>query len=908
MAETVQNVYKDGLCCGCGCCAGVCPQACIELEIDTRKGTYYPAIFIKDCISCGLCRSVCPGIDAESNSNIPGKWKTDNDHHPWLGYYRAIYLGYSQNPSIRQEGASGGIATSFLIHLLESGLVDGVVTTIMNSLNPLIAEPVISRTPEKILASQKSKYCPVPVGKILQKINLEDSRYALIGVPCVIQGIRKAQRLNKRLADRIPFLIGLFCSRTPSFHATNYILERNKILPGKIRRIEYRHGRNHIGSMRISLKNGKLKYVPHLDFDYWGYMFAKFFIPNRCFLCEDKCAAGADISFGDNWTPFLRHDEGSSSIIVRSESSLEILSELNKTGKIFISPAEIEGIVRSQGLPRKIQNARLRKWVWEKAGKPIPIGNSEPAIKHPLRHFIKSLPDLICFICSNRIQSSDSLHHIGKIVLLAERTVQQSFNAMRFLYKGVLESLRIFSTLIPVEAIYFNKKARFKIVMIGGYGSRDIGDESMPHADLLHFRKKLHNDLEIVMLSVNPEYTSCFHGERSIEDIKHIGITSLPGLKNYFSNLSAIIRIFIFLIGAYLLKRGIHLRLWPSAFNALREIDSADLLFNVGGGNLNSIIPQEFYKKGATFIAAKFLRKPVFLSGQTIGPFYGIRDTLFARLVLNIPKIITFRDREISNGRCRAIGIKSPSLIDAADDAMALPFLDKEEAICVLNLDPGVSSEWVNKPVEHIICMNLKGSLKLFTQKGKISDLSNITKKFSMLADMVLTRLNAKVLFIPTDYHWSVDDRNLHREIINRMNNKELVASLENEYDDCTLKGIINLCDIAVGARYHFCVFACALCKPFIGIASGLYQMTKLKGLSALAGIPELFYEEDLETSETEDIYNRIQFILENYNDIQKALNTIVPILKQNSQIAVNQALLFLEAASIVVNQPYETS
>ena len=76
----------------------------------------------------------------------------------------------------------------------------------------------------------------------------------------------------------------------------------------------------------------------------------------------------------------------------------------------------------------------------------------------------------------------------------------------------------------------------------------------------------------------------------------------------------------MFLIGAAAERRGWRVRLWPTARAVLDELVSADLLFNVGGGNLNSIMPRELYKKCTTHLAARIMRKPVILSGQTIGP------------------------------------------------------------------------------------------------------------------------------------------------------------------------------------------------------------------------------------------------------------------------------------------------
>lgn len=42
-------------CVGCGVCAVVCPQKCIEM-IENDEGFIYPAIKESECIDCNLCK------------------------------------------------------------------------------------------------------------------------------------------------------------------------------------------------------------------------------------------------------------------------------------------------------------------------------------------------------------------------------------------------------------------------------------------------------------------------------------------------------------------------------------------------------------------------------------------------------------------------------------------------------------------------------------------------------------------------------------------------------------------------------------------------------------------------------------------------------------------------------------
>ena len=138
----------------------------------------------------------------------------------------------------------------------------------------------------------------------------------------------------------------------------------------------------------------------------------------------------------------------------------------------------------------------------------------------------------------------------------------------------------------------------------------------MPHADRLNLREALNNNVDLVMISPDPEYTQKAHGERSVLDVKGLGLP--PNSKPTRIVLWLVLATF-FLFATWLRKYGLRMKLWGSAAEVLDELLRADLVFNVGGGNLNSVIPQELYKKAVIYTACRLLGKPVILSGQTIG-------------------------------------------------------------------------------------------------------------------------------------------------------------------------------------------------------------------------------------------------------------------------------------------------
>ena len=57
-----------------------------------------------------------------------------------------------------------------------------------------------------------------------------------------------------------------------------------------------------------------------------------------------------------------------------------------------------------------------------------------------------------------------------------------------------------------------------KVILLGGFGWNDIGDEAMPRTVILNLRRESEN-IDFVMISPNPEYSTRYHGVRAIPEI-----------------------------------------------------------------------------------------------------------------------------------------------------------------------------------------------------------------------------------------------------------------------------------------------------------------------------------------------------------------------------------------------------
>lgn len=319
------------------------------MNLNLNKGIFLPIIDENKCSECGACYKICPGheVDFDSlNLDIFGKIPED----PYLGNYTKCYTGHSTNEKIRFNSSSGGLVTQFLISALKEGVISGALVTRMSAENPLMPEPFIARTPAEIVEASKSKYCPVPVNIALKEIlnTKKSEKFAVVGLPCHIQAIRKTEKQNPKLKNKIRIHIGIVCNHSPNFHATEFLLREMGFNREKVKELNYR-GKGWPGGMKVKGDNSKVEFIPQFSIKYWGMLFNSFFFTRRCTVCTDKSCKLADISFADAWIPkIVKKDfKGTSLIIVRNDPE-NLLSNMIEKNEIVINIVSKETAMESQ--------------------------------------------------------------------------------------------------------------------------------------------------------------------------------------------------------------------------------------------------------------------------------------------------------------------------------------------------------------------------------------------------------------------------------------------------------------------------------------------------------------------------------------------------------------------------------
>lgn len=395
--DTIESVVKRGICTQCGSCVAVCPVDAIAIKNDPRKGLYVPHINQNLCTHCGLCIKICPGQFVDFPAMEQSIFTTPSKDRS-LGFFINCYTGYSTDDKIRYHSSSGGIVSSMLIFALKNGLIDGALVTRMSKNNPLEPEPFIARTPEEIMSAARSKYCPVPANIALREIMKVEGRYAVVGLPCHIHGLRKIEAADIKLSRKIALRVGLFCGHSPNFLATEYFLLRHRIARNHVSGLDYR-GEGWPGGITIRPRKGQPVFIPH--FEAWKYLDVAF-TPWRCLLCIDGANEFADISFGDAWLDeFSGENKGTSLVMTRTPLGEEILQKLISEGRVITATVSPQKAALSQQyFENKKIYPRLYRFCAGVLIKKLPVYNVGPD-KMGINQFINASLNLIGYYLSS---------------------------------------------------------------------------------------------------------------------------------------------------------------------------------------------------------------------------------------------------------------------------------------------------------------------------------------------------------------------------------------------------------------------------------------------------------------------------------------------------------------------------
>lgn len=396
--RTLARIVDGGLCHRCGSCVGICPTG--VLACDTEE---YPRIKdLSACTDCQLCVKVCPGDSFEADHVSRQLFGVPSNHHDTHGHFVDQCVAHATDPRVREGSTSGGLVTALLLDLLERGEIDGAVTIQSDTVELWRGRPMIARSPEELLSAMKSKYAIAPTNILLEEIRERPGRYAVVGLPCQIHGIRKAAELDERIRSRVVLTIGLFCHAAIEHEAYGVLWGMLGDTAKGARRFISRIGK-HPGTPYLELDDGTL-YPLYFGGRTKGYrptsieminILYRLYTPERCLTCYDATGEFADIAVGDPWMAppeeGVNFYDGWSFALIRSQYAQSICKRMADEGTL-----KLVGVTRREALACNSLMAGEKRWrafrvieTRRRQGKPIPEYGFETP-RHSPGHFLKT--------------------------------------------------------------------------------------------------------------------------------------------------------------------------------------------------------------------------------------------------------------------------------------------------------------------------------------------------------------------------------------------------------------------------------------------------------------------------------------------------------------------------------------
>lgn len=359
--NVVDLIVKNDYCIGCGVCAGVCPSNNLHMDW-SDKGELIPKLNDSCKDNCSICLDICPFNNHPINQDDIAKSLYANipniSYNEYAGYCLNCYVGFHKDEEKRIKSASGGLASLFLSSLLEEKIVDKIICVGNFGNDDRMFDFEILSNSDEVYSCAGSSYYPVEISKILKEIlkEKEEFTYAIIGLPCVVYGLRLAIEKIPKLKRKIKILTSLTCGLLPNRFYTEILALESGITMDNLSKTDFRRkSKKYLASnflhVAIDKDGNEGNPQPYQKLPYFlGHY--NFFKHNACNYCDDVFGELADVTFMDAWLPeFIKDYQGTSLVIARTPLTISILEKHQNT-KI-----DVGEIIKSQ--KGAIQNKRL---------------------------------------------------------------------------------------------------------------------------------------------------------------------------------------------------------------------------------------------------------------------------------------------------------------------------------------------------------------------------------------------------------------------------------------------------------------------------------------------------------------------------------------------------------------------
>ncbi len=298
--ELFHEVVQTNLCTGCAACVMACPRD----VLDYRVADYHPVqigdgMGVDECFhgdrGCDICTKACPPFRAwetELDNALFGRTRTAAEVY---GVARSALLVRATDAHVQQAGQDGGLVSAMLIWGLETGRIDGALTSDFSTTRVFDAVPALVTDREGVLRTAGSRYTYSANPLAMREADERKlSSIALVGMSCQAsingslpaRGVRKYER-------KIALTIGLMCSKTFTYEGQEQVLAAHGIAVADVTKVNVK------GRYMVWTRDGGYHEIPLKELHP--------FTREGCKACPDFAAEHADISTGgigadDGWT------------------------------------------------------------------------------------------------------------------------------------------------------------------------------------------------------------------------------------------------------------------------------------------------------------------------------------------------------------------------------------------------------------------------------------------------------------------------------------------------------------------------------------------------------------------------------------------------------------------------------
>ncbi|MBW6512549.1 MAG: polysaccharide pyruvyl transferase family protein [Desulfuromonadaceae bacterium] len=395
------------------------------------------------------------------------------------------------------------------------------------------------------------------------------------------------------------------------------------------------------------------------------------------------------------------------------------------------------------------------------------------------------------------------MSRIVKIILLPWRKIFRPMLRAAALVVGVRQCAKVID------------RDRLRVLIAGGYGYGNVGDEAQLAANLQHWRR-LKPNCQLTVLTPDLAYTQKAHDGVRVELAPRKSLFGWRGRQYCGHDKNFKLCYFpiavLCLINATLVRAGLPTFFLTAAqARLLDELSHSDVLFLSGGGYLTGMTLTRLWDNMLLIRLAHIFGVPTILSGQTVGVFNDRISRFLAHWGLKKAESIYLRDPIESPAALAAIGIPAQRYKSTFDDALFY------EAAPVIKVNEILTDSGVDLARPYI-------AVNVHYWGQKPEDSRTIMAGVAKVLDHICNEFSLQAVFVP-----------MHQTdmpaIENTMQNMKTSAQRpDHDYRPDLAVGIIQRAVLCVTMKHHPIIFALAAAVPTVSMTFDPYYYHKNYG------------------------------------------------------------------------------